>query len=215
MSDTTMALVIALPVLFASMTIHELMHAVAADWLGDPTAKLMGRITLNPIKHIDPVLTILLPLLLILGGSPIVFGAAKPVQVNFSSLKYDEFGGAIVGMIGPLTNLAIAIVAAFIFNVADPTSEVLYKVLGFAIMINIGFFVFNSIPWPPLDGSRLLYAFAPRPLQEIMAQIERFGIAGLIIFILLFYSFIDPLSNVMIDLMHLLAPGLDISYLTG
>jgi Zn-dependent protease len=210
-----MALVIALPVLFASMTIHELMHAVAADWLGDPTAKLMGRITLNPIKHIDPVLTILLPLLLILGGSPIVFGAAKPVQVNFSSLKYDEFGGAIVGMIGPLTNLAIAIVAAFIFNVADPTSEVLYKVLGFAIMINIGFFVFNSIPWPPLDGSRLLYAFAPRPLQEIMAQIERFGIAGLIIFILLFYSFIDPLSNVMIDLMHLLAPGLDISYLTG
>jgi Zn-dependent protease len=215
MSDTTMALVIALPVLFASMTIHELMHAIAADWLGDPTAKLMGRITLNPIKHIDPVLTILLPLLLILGGSPIVFGAAKPVQVNFSSLKYDEFGGAIVGMIGPLTNLAIAIVAAFIFNVADPTSEVLYKVLGFAIMINIGFFVFNSIPWPPLDGSRLLYAFAPRPLQEIMAQIERFGIAGLIIFILLFYSFIDPLSNVMIDLMHLLAPGLDISYLTG
>lgn len=210
-----MALVIALPVLFASMTIHELMHAVAADWLGDPTAKLMGRITLNPIKHIDPVLTLLLPLLLILGGSPIVFGAAKPVQVNFSSLKYDEFGGAIVGMIGPLTNLAIAIVAAFIFNVADPTSEVLYKVLGFTIMINIGFFVFNSIPWPPLDGSRLLYAFAPRPLQKVMEQIESFGIAGLIIFILLFYSLIDPLSNVMIDLMHLLAPGLDIGFLTG
>jgi Zn-dependent protease len=215
MSDTTMALVIALPVLFASMTIHELMHAVAADWLGDPTAKLMGRITLNPIKHIDPVLTLLLPLLLIFGGSPIVFGAAKPVQVNFSSLKYDEFGGAIVGMIGPLTNLAIAIVAAFIFNVADPTSEVLYKVLGFTIMINIGFFVFNSIPWPPLDGSRLLYAFAPRPLQKVMEQIESFGIAGLIIFILLFYSLIDPLSNVMIDLMHLLAPGLDIGFLTG
>ena len=215
MSDTTMALVIALPVLFASMTIHELMHAVAADWLGDPTAKLMGRITLNPIKHIDPVLTLLLPLLLILGGSPIVFGAAKPVQVNFSSLKYDEFGGAIVGMIGPLTNLAIAIVAAFIFNVADPTSEVLYKVLGFTIMINIGFIVFNSIPWPPLDGSRLLYAFAPRPLQKVMEQIESFGIAGLIIFILLFYSLIDPLSNVMIDLMHLLAPGLEIGFLTG
>ena len=215
MSDTTLALVIALPVLFASMTIHEVMHAVAADWLGDPTARLMGRISLNPIKHIDPVLTILLPLLLILGGSPIVFGAAKPVQVNFNQLKHDEFGGAIVGMIGPLTNLAIAVIAAFIFNLADPTSEVLYKVLGFTIMINIGFFVFNSIPWPPLDGSRLLYAFAPRPLQKIMEQIESFGIAGLIIFILLFYSLIDPLSNVMIDLIHLLAPGLDIGYLTG
>ena len=215
MSDTTLALIIALPVLFASMTLHELMHALAADWLGDPTAKLMGRISINPIRHIDPVLTILLPLLLVLGGSPVVFGAAKPVQVNFSSLKYDEFGGAIVGMIGPLTNLAIAIVAAFIFNLADPTGEIVYKILGFTIMINIGFFVFNSIPWPPLDGSRLLYAFAPRPLQEIMQKIEHFGVAGLIIFILLFYSLIDPLSNVMVDLIHLLAPGLDLSYLTG
>ena len=215
MSDTTLALTIALPVLFASMTLHELMHALAADWLGDPTAKLMGRISINPIRHIDPVLTILLPLLLVLGGSPVVFGAAKPVQVNFSSLKYDEFGGAIVGMIGPLTNLAIAIVAAFIFNLADPTGEIVYKILGFTIMINIGFFVFNSIPWPPLDGSRLLYAFAPRPLQEIMQKIEHFGVAGLIIFILLFYSLIDPLSNVMVDLIHLLAPGLDLSYLTG
>ncbi|HEX5395214.1 MAG TPA: site-2 protease family protein [Candidatus Saccharimonadales bacterium] len=213
MSDTTLALLIALPVLFASMTLHELMHAVAADWLGDPTARLMGRISVNPIRHIDPVLTILLPLLLILGGSPIVFGAAKPVQVNFSSLKYDEFGGAIVGMIGPLTNLAIAVVAALIFNLAGPTGELLYKILGFTIMINIGFFVFNSIPWPPLDGSRLLYAFAPRPLQKIMEQIESFGIAGLIIFILLFYSLIDPLSNVMISLIQFLAPGLDINAL--
>src|SRR3990167_4693418 len=120
MSETTQALIIALPVLFISMSLHELMHAYAADWLGDPTARLMGRISVNPIRHIDPFFTILLPLLLILSHAPIVFGAAKPVQVNFSRLRYGEFGGAIVGMIGPLTNLLIAVLAAVIFNVVDP-----------------------------------------------------------------------------------------------
>src|SRR5919109_357149 len=104
MSDTTLALVIALPILFFSMALHEMMHAVAADWLGDPTARLMGRISVNPLRHIDPFFTILMPLLLILSHAPFVFGAAKPVQVNFNRLKYGAFGGAIVGMIGPLTN---------------------------------------------------------------------------------------------------------------
>lgn len=208
-----LALVIALPVLFFSMSLHEAMHAYAADKLGDPTARLMGRVSINPIKHIDPILTIALPLLLILSHAPFVFGAAKPVQVNFNRLRYDEFGGAIVGIIGPLTNLSIAIVAALLFNLLDPTSEVLYKILGFTIVINIGFFVFNSIPWPPLDGSRLLYAFAPRPVQEIMERIESFGIAGLVIFIFLFYSLIDPLSRVMISLVSVLAPGLDLNFL--
>lgn len=213
MNDTVLALTIALPVLFFSMALHEAMHAWAADKLGDPTARLMGRISVNPIRHIDPVLTILLPLLLIVSGAPIVFGAAKPVQVNFNRLRYQEFGSAIVGMIGPLTNLLIAVVAALIFNLADPTSELPYKILGFTILINIGFFVFNSIPWPPLDGSRLLYAFAPRPLQEFMESIERLGIAGLLVFILLFYSLIGPLSRIMIGLINLLAPGLDIGLL--
>ena len=213
MSDTALALIIAIPVLFISMSLHEMMHAFAADKLGDPTARLMGRISVNPIRHIDPFLTILLPLLLILSGAPIVFGAAKPVQVNFTRLRYAEFGGAIVGMIGPLTNLLIAIVAALIFNLFTPDSELAYKILGFTILINIGFFVFNSIPWPPLDGSRLLYAFAPKPLQEIMGAIERFGIAGLVIFILLFYSLLGPLSRIIIGLINLMAPGLDLGIL--
>ncbi len=208
-----LALVIALPVLFISMSLHEMMHAYAADKLGDPTARLMGRISINPIRHIDPVLTILLPLLLILSGAPIVFGAAKPVQVNFNRLRYQEFGGAIVGMIGPLTNLLIALVAALIFNIADPASELPYKILGFTILINVGFFVFNSIPWPPLDGSRLLYAFAPKPLQNFMEAVERMGLAGLVVFILLFYSLIGPISRLFISLVNVLAPGLDIGLL--
>jgi Zn-dependent protease len=213
MSATTLALIIAIPVLFISMSLHELMHALAADWLGDDTARVMGRISLNPIRHIDPFFTIALPLLLILSHSPMVFGAAKPVQVNFNRLRYGEFGGAIVGMIGPLTNLAIAAVAALLFSILDPTTEVTYKVLGFIIFINIGFFVFNSIPWPPLDGSRLLYAFAPRPLQEFMEAIEGFGIAGLVILIFLFYQLSPFFTHIMTSLVRVIAPGLNLNLL--
>ena len=209
MNDTVQALVIALPVLFFSMALHEMMHALTSYRLGDDTAYHQGRISINPIRHIDPMLTIAFPLLLILAGSNVIFGAAKPVQVNFNRLKYGEFGGAIVGMIGPLTNLVLAIVAALLLNGLNLTSGLAYKILGFTVLINIGFFVFNSIPWPPLDGSRLLYAFAPRPVQQFMEAIERMGLFGLAIFIFFFYQFIGPLMGNLIDkLVTGLAPGL-------
>lgn len=209
MSDLGQALFILLPVLLISMSIHEMMHAFTADWLGDDTARIMGRVSLNPIKHIDPFFTVALPLLLLLSGSPFLFGAAKPVQVNFNRLRYHEFGGAIVGMIGPLTNLLIAIVAALLFNSLNPIyGSTLYDVFRLTIMLNIGLFVFNSIPWPPLDGSRLLYAFSPQPLQELMQSIERMGMAGLIIFIFLFYQFGAPIGNVINNLIHFIAPSL-------
>lgn len=201
--DTMYTLIIALPIIFISMAIHEFMHAYTSDKLGDDTARLQGRISLNPINHIDPFLTLLLPLLLIIGGSPIIFGAAKPVQVNFARLKYDEFGGALVGIIGPLTNLFLAVVAAAFFRLLDP-SGVLYDILFLAVMVNIGFFVFNMIPWPPLDGSRLLYAFAPRPLQQIMETIEGFGFAGLFLFIFLFYQFSSGVGNIIEKLVNFL-----------
>jgi Zn-dependent protease len=116
MSEKVLTLVITFPIILVSMSIHELMHALASDKLGDDTARSMGRISLNPLKHIDPILTIALPLLLALSGGPI-FGAAKPVQVNFNRLKYDEFGGAIVGAVGPLTNFVLAIIAALVLMV--------------------------------------------------------------------------------------------------
>src|SRR5436853_276095 len=103
MNTSLTSIVILLLVLLFSMAIHEMMHAFAADYLGDDTARLQGRLTLNPLPHIDPFLTVLIPLLLLLSGSPILFGAAKPVQVNFSRLRHGEFGGAIVGMVGPIT----------------------------------------------------------------------------------------------------------------
>jgi Zn-dependent protease len=203
------SIVILLGVLLFSMSIHEMMHAFAADYLGDDTARLQGRLTLNPIPHIDPFFTVALPLLLLISGSQILFGAAKPVQVNFSRLRHGEFGGAIVGAVGPLTNLIIACVAAILFKSINPTiGTVFYQVFQLTIMLNVGLFVFNSIPWPPLDGSRVLYAFAPRPLQEVMENIERSGLVSLAIFIFLFYQFGGPVQHLITNLVHLLAPTL-------
>lgn len=209
MSDTLQRVIILLPVLLLSMSIHEMMHAFASNWLGDDTARLQGRLTLNPIAHIDPLLTVAIPLLLLLSGSPFLFGAAKPVQVNFHRLRWGEYGGAIVGMIGPITNFIIACVAAILFKSINPElGSTLYNVFAVTIFLNVGLFVFNSIPWPPLDGSRLLYAFAPRPLQEVMESIEQMGLTSLVIFIFLFYQFGAPIQDLMAKLVHVLAPGL-------
>jgi Zn-dependent protease len=204
------SIVILLVVLLVSMSLHEMMHAFAADYLGDDTARLQGRLTFNPVAHIDPFLTVALPLLLLISGSPYLFGAAKPVQVNFHRLRYGEFGGAIVGIVGPLTNFVLACIAALIFNHLDPlVGSTTYDVLKIAILLNIGLFLFNSIPWPPLDGSRLLYAFAPRPLQEVMEGIERLGMISILILFFIVYPLVaGPLGHLVKSLIHLLAPGL-------
>jgi len=208
MTNTTELVLILLPVLLLSMSLHEMMHAFASDWLGDDTARMMGRVSLNPIKHIDPIFTVAVPLLMLLSGGPL-FGAAKPVQVNFRRLRYGEFGGAIVGMIGPLTNLVVAAAAALIFNAVQPEfGTVTYGIFQITIELNVGLFIFNSIPWPPLDGSRLLYAFAPRAVQEVMESIERAGMIGLVFFIFIFFEFGGSIGQVLGKVVHLLAPGL-------
>ena len=203
-------LAIFLLVFLLSMSVHEMMHAFAADWLGDDTARLMGRRTLNPIAHIDPIFTLALPLILFLTHSSVLFGAAKPVQVNFSRLRHHHYGGAVVGIIGPLTNLVIACLAALLFRSVHPDPGTnLYNAFAIAISLNVGLFIFNSIPWPPLDGSRLLYAFAPAPLQDLMESIERLGMMSIVILIFLVYPLVQgPLANLYQDLIHLLAPGL-------
>lgn len=182
-----------------SITLHEAMHAFAAHWLGDDTAQMQGRLTLNPLKHIDPFLTLGMPILLALVGAP-VLGAAKPVPFNPYRVKYEEFGAALVGLAGPLTNLVLAVAGAFLFRaigVLIPEPAAL-AILTF-VLVNLGFFVFNMIPFPPLDGSRVLYAIAPEPLQKVMAQIEAYGLFGFVIFFFLLFQYISPMVAEVID----------------
>lgn len=188
-----------------SMTFHEAMHAYMSYWLGDDTAQEHGRLTLNPLKHIDPFLTLGLPVLLTIAGAP-VFGAAKPVPFNPHRIKWGEFGAALVGVIGPLTNLALAFLAAAVLNLGDVSlGSYAGGFLQTFILVNLGFFVFNMIPFPPLDGSRLLYAFAPEPLQNIMAKIERLGIMGIVIFMFVLFPLVSPvMANVIESIFYFL-----------
>ncbi len=173
---------IVLGVILVSMTLHEVMHGFMAYWLGDDTAKHQGRLTLNPIKHIDPFLTILLPLLLAISGGPI-FGGAKPVPFNPTRLRYEEWGVALVALAGPLTNLVLAFL---FFGAAALIGGVIGGVLLLAVQVNLGFFAFNMLPLPPLDGSRVLYALAPDFVRRGMEEIEKFGIFVVFAMLLLF-----------------------------
>ncbi|USN96431.1 MAG: site-2 protease family protein [Candidatus Nomurabacteria bacterium] len=182
-------LIVIFGVILVSMTLHEVMHGFVAYWLGDDTAKLQGRLTLNPIKHIDPFLTILLPLVLALVGAPI-FGGAKPVPFNPGRVRYNEWGAALVALAGPLTNFIIAFVTFGIgallgYNLAIPVySNILSMILTYGVIINLGFFVFNMIPLPPLDGSRVLYALAPDFARRAMEFIEQYGLMFIFVIVL-------------------------------
>ena len=182
------AIIIVLIIIVGSVILHELAHGVMAYWLGDRTAKEAGRLTLNPIKHIDPFMSILVPVMLYILNAP-VFGGAKPVPVNFSNLKWREWGMALVALAGPMTNFLIA----FITFLIGHFSGILYgaggEISGFIIseiiFINLGFMIFNLIPIPPLDGSRVLYAISPDGVRNVLSSIERYGIIIVYILILL------------------------------
>ncbi len=186
---------IVIVVILFSMTLHEAMHGFMAYWLGDDTAEREGRLTLNPIKHIDPFLTIGLPVILAVIGAPI-FGGAKPVPFNPARLKYDEWGAALVAVAGPLTNFVIAFIA-FVsatvmgVNVADFSySGINDLFLSLLVTVNLGFFIFNMIPIPPLDGSRVIYALAPDFVRRGMETIEQYGLIFIFAIVLLASSLI-------------------------
>jgi len=169
------------------MTLHEAMHGFIAFWLGDDTAKREGRLTFNPIKHLDPFLSIILPLGLFLVGAPI-FGGAKPVTFNPDRVKCEEWGAALIAIGGPLTNLVLAFITFGLWVVVGlpPTSHLSGQILITAYTVNLGFFIFNILPIPPLDGSRVIYALAPEFVRTGMRAIERYGIFVVFAIVLLF-----------------------------
>lgn len=190
--------------LVIGITLHEAMHAFASHWLGDDTAERLGRISLNPLRHIDPFATILMPLIT-LWLFQVPFLAAKPVPFNPFRVRFAEYGAALVALAGPLTNLLLALCGAGLVHLfKGDVSPPLVAALRIFTQVNIGIFIFNMIPLPPLDGSRLLYAFAPEGVQRIMAQLEQFGIFIILILVLMVPAFSNLLLNLNRALFNLL-----------
>jgi Zn-dependent protease len=186
--------------LIISMVIHEFMHGFVAFKLGDTTAMEHGRLSFNPLKHIDPFMTIVLPAITLLVFQVPVL-AAKPVPFNPSRLKFDDYGSAMVAAAGPLSNLALALLAVLV-SLAIPLDSFAANAFGIFIQINVILFVFNLVPIPPLDGSRIVYAFAPDAVRAIFDQVEPFGF--FIIIALLYLHGFDLLTNIYQMVLNLL-----------
>jgi Zn-dependent protease len=189
-----------IPVLLA-ITVHEAAHGYAAKHFGDKTAYYLGRITLNPIKHIDPLGTVVIPGMLLLLSAPFLFGWAKPVPVNFSNLNNPKKDMMWVALAGPASNLVMAIIWAIILGLfkSSGTSYTLF-VIGMAqvgIMINLVLMLLNLLPIPPLDGGRMAVSLLPSPWSYKLASIERYGM-----FILIFLIVSGLLSAILLPLLR-------------
>ena len=188
-------LFIGLAILIVSIVLHEVAHGHAADLLGDPTARLAGRLTLNPLKHLDPMGSVFIPLVLVFAHSPIFFGYAKPVPYNPYNLR-GRFGEPIVAAAGPLTNIALALAAGIIIRVAGPlgADASFIEVMSLAVYVNLFLALFNLIPIPPLDGSKVLGALLPgglsRSYDRLRERLEGYGMLfGFALVLLVFFLF--------------------------
>ena len=206
---------ISLIILIYSAILHEIAHGFVAERLGDPTARLMGRLTLNPKNHIDPIMSIALPLILILSGSPVIFGAAKPVPVDPFNFREPKKDMALVSLAGPGTNLLIAVTFALICRLLFPSlsldvirsTGLLGFILGTVVYINILLAIFNLIPIPPLDGSKIFALILPDKEAAVYLSIGSIGIF-IIFFLLLFpiggFSLVSLISSLLTFSLHIL-----------
>jgi Zn-dependent protease len=179
-------------VLIFSVIIHEVAHGSVAFSLGDATAKINGRLTLNPLNHIDPIGTIILPGLLLLAGSPVVVGWAKPVPVNFNNITDKRWGALKVSLAGPAANFIIALIFALAIRFIPMLGSEVYFIFQLVVLYNLVLAIFNLVPIPPLDGSHILFDLLPqgRILENIKDFLNRFGFI-----ILVFLIFIYPGIN--------------------
>ncbi|MGI9116778.1 MAG: site-2 protease family protein [Gaiellales bacterium] len=206
-----------LPILVVSMVLHEMAHGYVANRLGDPTARMLGRLSPNPVRHVDPMGSAMFAISWIASGGTFLFGWAKPIPVQPRFFNHPQRGFAIVAIAGPITNILIAYVLAIvlslanlvvlgpgdaIYTIGDPT--LLQRVLVQAFLLNIWLAIFNMIPIPPLDGSRVVAAFMPRPMAEAWSHLDQYGM--LILMGMIF--FFRPLLNVISGLTDPIAAAL-------
>ncbi|MCA9363228.1 site-2 protease family protein [Candidatus Kaiserbacteria bacterium] len=191
--------------LIISVVIHEMAHGYAANWLGDPTARLAGRLSANPLVHLDPLMSVIIPGLLVVSGSPLLFGAAKPVPYNpYNFIKHQKWGEAIVAAAGPLANIVIAVVFAVLIRLTETGVLALNNTfieLAFGIIVlNIFLAFFNLVPIPPLDGSKIFPRLLPRSLAHSYENFRRImeqntGISFMIIIFVFVFVLAGPIYS--------------------
>ena len=191
MGNPVIIIIILLASIVIAISLHEMMHAWTSYKLGDDTAKGQGRISINPLSHIDPFTTVAMPIIFYL-LSGVAIGAARPVPFNPHALRFGQYGMALVALAGPLTNLALAIVGSLAYHfIGDGSTETLFG-QAFKIFtdLNVGLFLFNMLPIPPLDGSRVFYVFMPDGIRAFMDGIERMGFLFLLFFLLIAFQYL-------------------------
>jgi len=186
-------------VLIYSVVIHEVSHGLMADSLGDPTAKNLGRLTLNPLRHMDMFGSFLLPLLLFVAHAPFIIGYAKPVPYNPQNLSDKKYGPAKVALAGPVSNIALALIFGLSLRLMPDvfTSSLIPELFSFIIILNLVLAVFNLFPIPPLDGHWLLMTFLPARFNAFKVFIYRYSLPLLFVFIIFVFPLIFPLVSIL------------------
>ncbi len=193
------SIIFSVAILILSVVIHEVAHGYAALVLGDVTAKYAGRLTMNPLKHIDPFGSVIFPFLMAMIAPNFVFGWAKPVPYNPYNLRNKRWGELLVAIAGPISNILLAILMGIVvrFGPMLGLPSAFYELAGLTVIINIYLAVFNMMPIPPLDGSKVLFALFPESAEKLRNTLERYGIFFLLIFIFFLSSILSPIVEIL------------------